>query len=501
MNHFARRHNFFTEQSLGKYTTIQRRAFERDIYDHARANGLSKAQAKASTVYARQLCGEEDYDSDNTKLDDDEIDDPSGLPIALSSSIGQHTTESGVPSEETVEIPNARSEKRIGDPVDDRTEKRRKIDEDPIVSEDITSKARTKANDRNTATMTPVFPEGLKPHSSGAVINENANTQAISRSGTHETMTNGHCAPPKADTTAEMLREKVVSHGDDERLEGERHTEDDTAKVNETTNRPGSDPPFEHYNKISDPWQPAAPASQPQPKTGTQITHPYGSDESDTDSECSDEDDESSANGLSEGGAKAVAKSVVKVKGAGQSEESETDEQSTDSEHSKASEQSVQEDQSNEHKQSNNSTDQDSGDDQESDDDDSSNGEESDSEDDSETSSPSELHPNTKLNARAQGQDESARIRNWIDKSFSALQCRKCQLLLPSKDDLYRHLICVHWIPERKRKRKHDETLEDKKQENASCKADSQKRYRKSEMRHSSGPLTPSGDFQNPMIQ
>ena len=75
INRFVRRHIFFTAQSFTKYTTSQRRKFERDIYDHARAIALSNAQAKLAVIYARRLCGQEEYDSDSSRLDDDEVHD------------------------------------------------------------------------------------------------------------------------------------------------------------------------------------------------------------------------------------------------------------------------------------------------------------------------------------------------------------------------------------------------------------------------------------------
>ncbi|KAL8899235.1 MAG: hypothetical protein Q9207_006298 [Kuettlingeria erythrocarpa] len=83
INHFARRHVFFREQSLHKYTTSQRRLFERAVYDYARSISLSKSQAKASIVHARSMCGEEDYNSDDTRLDDDEVDDSGAVRIGL----------------------------------------------------------------------------------------------------------------------------------------------------------------------------------------------------------------------------------------------------------------------------------------------------------------------------------------------------------------------------------------------------------------------------------
>lgn len=143
INRFARRHNFLTHQSLNKYTTSQRRTFERDIYDYGRSVGLFKAQVKASIIYARSLCGEEEYDSDDTRLDDDEIDDSASprvdLPIltGCSSSAIQDLLsplpEVRVRSQTNVtENDNAR--KRPSDASDDRGEKRRKVYEDTASS-------------------------------------------------------------------------------------------------------------------------------------------------------------------------------------------------------------------------------------------------------------------------------------------------------------------------------------------------------------------------------
>ncbi|KAL8992394.1 MAG: hypothetical protein Q9169_007137 [Polycauliona sp. 2 TL-2023] len=89
---FARHHKFIMEQSLGTYTTTQRRAFERDVYDFARALGFSKARAKASMLGARTFCGEEAYDTDDTRLDDDEIDDSCEVLVALPLSTGAQTS-------------------------------------------------------------------------------------------------------------------------------------------------------------------------------------------------------------------------------------------------------------------------------------------------------------------------------------------------------------------------------------------------------------------------
>ncbi|KAL8641763.1 MAG: hypothetical protein Q9226_008592 [Calogaya cf. arnoldii] len=91
---FTRRHKFITEQSLGTYTTTQRRTFERDVYDFARALGFSKARAKASMLVARTFCGEEDYDTDDTRLDDDEMDDSLEVLVSLPLSTGTQTSHS-----------------------------------------------------------------------------------------------------------------------------------------------------------------------------------------------------------------------------------------------------------------------------------------------------------------------------------------------------------------------------------------------------------------------
>ncbi|KAL8768290.1 MAG: hypothetical protein Q9209_005429 [Squamulea sp. 1 TL-2023] len=94
INHFTRRHKFVTEQSFGTYTTSQRRAFERDVYDYARALGLGRTRAKASVLTARTLCGEENYDSDDTRLDDDEMDDSSIILVSLPASTGMEASNS-----------------------------------------------------------------------------------------------------------------------------------------------------------------------------------------------------------------------------------------------------------------------------------------------------------------------------------------------------------------------------------------------------------------------
>lgn len=57
-----------------RFTTSDRRRFERDVYDFGRSLGLPKKQARDELRKARAFCGEEEYDSDNSAWGD-EVDD------------------------------------------------------------------------------------------------------------------------------------------------------------------------------------------------------------------------------------------------------------------------------------------------------------------------------------------------------------------------------------------------------------------------------------------
>lgn len=57
-----------------RFTTSDRRRFERDVYDFGRSLGLSKGQTMKELYKARVFCGEGDYDSDNSAWED-EVDD------------------------------------------------------------------------------------------------------------------------------------------------------------------------------------------------------------------------------------------------------------------------------------------------------------------------------------------------------------------------------------------------------------------------------------------
>ena len=113
INHFVRRHSFFTQQSLSQYTSSERRKFERDIYDFARAQDLTKAQANVQIIRARGMCGEEEYDSENSALGD-EVDDANTVMQSLSAT---NTTSStwikDAPSTGTTDVVNMRSAEQV----------------------------------------------------------------------------------------------------------------------------------------------------------------------------------------------------------------------------------------------------------------------------------------------------------------------------------------------------------------------------------------------------
>ena len=60
--------------STESFTTSQRRTFLRDVYDYARSLGLDKKEAKQQTIKAREICGEDEYNTDVSALEN-EIDD------------------------------------------------------------------------------------------------------------------------------------------------------------------------------------------------------------------------------------------------------------------------------------------------------------------------------------------------------------------------------------------------------------------------------------------
>jgi hypothetical protein len=74
LNIYVRKHDFVRDSTDG-FTTSQRRAFERDVYDEARRVGMSSIQAKAQVTIARKMCGEVHYNSDHSAMEGEQ-DDP-----------------------------------------------------------------------------------------------------------------------------------------------------------------------------------------------------------------------------------------------------------------------------------------------------------------------------------------------------------------------------------------------------------------------------------------
>ncbi|KAL9001790.1 MAG: hypothetical protein Q9188_005247 [Gyalolechia gomerana] len=196
INHFARQHRFLTEQSFSQYTTSQRRTFERDVYDYARAIGLSKAQAKASMVHARRLCGEEEYDSDNTMLDEDEVDDSPTLRVTLPASTSRASKGSYVP---------APGEKRSSH----NGTRKKKADETPTTNEDTPSQVQGEASDRTTAPrMTPTIRENQMSGLLGAADSNTACKHPGNTSDPRRAVADSCLTSPKADTTTAVSHER-----------------------------------------------------------------------------------------------------------------------------------------------------------------------------------------------------------------------------------------------------------------------------------------------------
>lgn len=83
LNQFIRKHNFFSQSSTARFTTSDRRTFERDVYDFARALNLSRRYAREAISKARDFC-EQSCDSDNSAWEN-EIDDSTDTLKRLSS--------------------------------------------------------------------------------------------------------------------------------------------------------------------------------------------------------------------------------------------------------------------------------------------------------------------------------------------------------------------------------------------------------------------------------
>lgn len=107
INVFTRRHPFVIS-STESFTTSQRRAFLRDVYDYSRSLDLNKKEAKQQTIKAREICGEDEYDTDETCLEN-EIDDSKTILANLSEAARTNSQDSGHIGSGTDPIPSGQS--------------------------------------------------------------------------------------------------------------------------------------------------------------------------------------------------------------------------------------------------------------------------------------------------------------------------------------------------------------------------------------------------------
>ena len=80
VNGYVRRHRFYhsvTDPSASGFTTSERRAFERDVYDYARALGLTRLESKERVAKARELCADEVDDGESSF--ENEVDDSQAI--------------------------------------------------------------------------------------------------------------------------------------------------------------------------------------------------------------------------------------------------------------------------------------------------------------------------------------------------------------------------------------------------------------------------------------
>ena len=74
MDDFIRGHPFIEHQRKFSFTTLQRKAFELDVFIQARKLGFSSGRAEKQIVHARRLCGEDVYYGSHWKLNNEVSD-------------------------------------------------------------------------------------------------------------------------------------------------------------------------------------------------------------------------------------------------------------------------------------------------------------------------------------------------------------------------------------------------------------------------------------------
>ncbi|KAI4124883.1 MAG: hypothetical protein LQ338_004577 [Usnochroma carphineum] len=470
MNHSARRHKFVTEQSLNEYTTSQRRAFERDVYDYARSISLTRAQAKASIIDARGLCGEEDYYSDDTRLDDDEVDDSSAVLLDLPASSRRSSKASHVLPSIQAEGPSQggapeceNSRKRPDDAPEDRGQKKMKTSENTETNAESLLKAKEKIQSLGAAaTTTLTIPQLCK-----ASPQRGADKTTPEKMPSRADGANGIAVPhhpentasgrPEASHTGREHEEDPPKQAAPERLD-QNHAEDDS----ECSEDDVSSDESERSEKVEPPRE---------------VRNSLESSESEEDqSEASNGDSSQSEDTESEDG---------QMEDVAQRSESDTDSEgdgsAEDSESVGDSDSAVNSDPD----------------------------EDSDSDDDSDSDEESVEDANqTKVKTqepeRPQG---SAHVEKWLRclDAPGSFQCRECDNSCVSKKALFEHLKSQHKSkkPFGRFLRRQAQRLRSRQRAAAQQKqgGETQVGARMSEIRSSNGPLTASRDFQNPITQ
>ncbi|MCJ1469123.1 hypothetical protein MMC07_007756 [Pseudocyphellaria aurata] len=218
LNHFIRKHEFFSRLSLMRFTTSDRRRFERDVYDFGRSLGLPKKQAKNQLRKARAFCGEEQYDSDNSAWGD-EVDDSLAILGKLSNLVmSTAETVEWVPQVEVKMESVSSSREQTASSVSNISLKAKKMAQtkSSFDTENITSSSQTALPERSSAkTAWPEIDTSRKRKSVGTDMSVNEHMEKKSRgSGTMGTGTcyeNATQAVQPMDVNEDQSRQKKRS--------------------------------------------------------------------------------------------------------------------------------------------------------------------------------------------------------------------------------------------------------------------------------------------------
>lgn len=163
---YVRSHPFFRD-STKSFTTSGRRAFLRSVYDYSRALGLAKSDAKKRVIKARSMCGEEEYDTDDTTLDNEINDSESILnamrqeesnPAQQSLSNGSHHKKHAAATTKTLKLMEERGKHKLDfDEIDAPSAQQspRKAKK-PQNNESLSQSKKRKRKDKEAATQDPL---------------------------------------------------------------------------------------------------------------------------------------------------------------------------------------------------------------------------------------------------------------------------------------------------------------------------------------------------------